>query len=334
MTGSVVGLASSGRPSIRNVTVGVINFNRSALTLQTLARVLGQEGASDCKIVVVDNGSSDLDSAQLALGVDQSVQLLRLPTNRGYAAACNAVAQIAVDCGSQFVWFLNNDVDMGPSVLSTLRATLDADPSAVAVAPVTVDAPDGRTVLGAGSSITLWRGRIVHLYAGRTVESLPRGPYEVDAIEGAGPLIRTSALRDFGPWDEGFFMYWEDAEWSVRVRRSGGRLLVAPDALLQHHVSASSTPFARQESMMRNRVRFMRIVAPGWAQPLFLVYFSCLWLPAYYLTRLGPTFGFRRAAGIAVRSLTWNLRDAARRRRWRLRRSDQQIPTLDPRSSS
>jgi GT2 family glycosyltransferase len=312
----------------------VINFNRSTLTLRTLAQVLDQAGASDCKIVVVDNGSSDLEAAQLATGMDQGVQLLRFPTNRGYAAACNAVAQIAVECDSRFVWFLNNDVDMGPSVLSTLRATLDANPSAMAVAPVTVDARDGRTVLGAGASVTLWRGRIVHLYAGGTVDSLPRGPYEVDAIEGAGPLIRSAVLRDVGPWDEGFFMYWEDAEWSVRARRSGGRLLVAPDALLRHQVSASSTPIARQESMMRNRVRFMRIVAPGWAQPLFLAYFSCLWLPAFYLTRLAPRFGFRRAGGVAVRSLTWNLRDAFRRRRWRLRRCDQQIPTLDPRTAN
>ena len=81
---------------------------------------------------------------------------------------------------------------------------------------------------------------------------------------------------------------------------------------------------------MRNRIRFMRIVAPGWAQPLFMVYFACLWLPAFYLTRLAPAFGLRRGGGVAVRSLTWNFRDAIRRRRWRLRRSDQQIPTLGP----
>jgi GT2 family glycosyltransferase len=330
MIRSVVGQGSAAGTSDPVVTIGIINFNRAALTLQTLAQILAQEGIAERKVVVVDNGSSDLDGARLTAGIGDHVRLVRLPTNRGYAAACNAIAKVAIEYGSQFVWFLNNDVEMDPTVLTTLLAALDADRSAIAVAPVTVDAEDGTTVLGAGGSITLWRGRIVHRYASQSVESLPLSPYAVEVIEGAGPLIRTSSLRDVGAWDEGFFMYWEDVEWSVRARRSGGRLLVAPGARLRHQVSASSTPVATQEAMLRNRVRFMRIAAPPWAQPIFLVYFSCLWLPAFYVTRLVPRFGLRAGARVALTSLSWNLRDAVRRRRWRLRRSDQQIPNLSP----
>jgi GT2 family glycosyltransferase len=257
--------------------------------------------------------------------------MVQLPTNRGYAAACNAVAAIAIELETPFVWFLNNDVDMGPAVSKRLVAGLEADPSAAAIAPVTVDSGNGTTVLGGGAAVKTWLGKVTHLYVGCPIDSLPPTPYAVDAIEGAGPLVRVSALRDIGSWDEGFFMYWEDTEWSVRARRANRRLLVTPGATLRHAVSASSTPAARQRLMLRNRVRFVRIVAPMWAQPIFICYYSFLWLPAFFVMRLVPQFGFRQGGGIAIQSLAWNIKDAARRRRWKLRSSDQEMPALsDP----
>jgi GT2 family glycosyltransferase len=319
-----LGVLESG-PS---VTVGIVNFEGASLTLRALEQVLAQKGAPAFDVVIVDNGSSDQDFARLASGVGSDTRLVRLATNRGYAAACNAVARIAFEQRSTFVWFLNNDVDMADDLLARLSGHLGTDRSIGAVAPVTVDARDGQTVLGAGASITPWRGKLAHRYQGRPVGELPRDAYEVEAIEGAGPLIRTSALGHVGGWDEGFFMYWEDAEWSVRARRSGLRLIVAPDAFLRHSVSASSASNERQGLMIRNRLRFVRIAGAGWVQPLFLVYLTAIWLPAYYVTRLAPRYGIGQAARIAIQGVAWNVRDALRRRRWRLRRSDQDIPSL------
>jgi hypothetical protein len=83
--------------------------------------------------------------------------------------------------------------------------------------------------------------------------------------------------------------------------------------------------------MLRNRVRFVRIVAPTWVQPIFICYYSFLWLPAFFVMRLVPQFGFWQGGRIAVQSLMWNIKDAARRRRWRLRLSDQETPAFtDP----
>ncbi len=59
--------------------------------------------------------------SNLKLGVGEDVHLVRLPINRGYAAACNAIAQVAVEIGSEFVWFLNNDVEVDPSVSGDAR---------------------------------------------------------------------------------------------------------------------------------------------------------------------------------------------------------------------
>ena len=313
---------------VPNVTVGIVNFEGASLTLRALERVLAQKGAPAFEVVVVDNGSSDEDFARLASGVGPDARLVRLPTNRGYAAACNAVGRIGLEHRSTFVWFLNNDVEMSDDLLARLCTRLGTDRSIAAVAPVTVDARDGQTVLGAGASITIWRGKLAHRYQGRPVSELPNHAYEVEAIEGAGPLIRASALSDVGGWDEGFFMYWEDAEWSARARRSGLRLLVAPDAFLRHSVSASSAAADRQGLMIRNRLRFVRIAGAGWVQPVFLAYLTALWLPAYYVTRLVPRYGLVQAARIGFLGVAWNIRDAFHRRRWRLRPSDQDIPRL------
>lgn len=310
------------------VVAGIVNFKGVERTLVALASVLGQTAPASIDVIVVDSGSSPADIALLTAGTHDRAELLMLPENRGYAAACNAVATVAVDRNADFVWFLNNDLTMEGDVLAALLRVIERDPAIAAVAPVTVDAVSRDVVHGAGASVAWWRGRLVHKLAGRPISELPAHPYDVEVIEGASPLIRVESLLAVGAWDESFFMYWEDAEWSVRARRSGARLQVVPSSLVGHAVGASLPVPDRLEFMLRNRVRFMRITAPNRVQGVFILYFALLWLPSFALARLWPRYGPRRTIEIVRRSLGWNITDAIKRRRWRLQPADQVIPSL------
>lgn len=314
------------------VLAAVVNFERAELTARLVTALLSHRSNSSLDVLVVDNGSGPEELRRLRAIVDPAATLLSLPANRGYGAGCNAAVAAAISASADLVWLLNNDLDLEEGVLDALVSALETTIWAAA-APVTVDAETGTTVLGAGADLWMARGRLRHRWVGRSRSDLPTDPFEVAALEGACPLIRLDALSVIGGWDEGFFMYWEDAEWSMRARRDGYALRVVPTVAMRHRVGASSDDAFRMRLMLRNRIRFVRVAGSPMENLVFVGYFGLLWLPAYTVARLIPRFGLRRGVGLAVRSVAWNVGDARRRGRWRLGRLDQEIPALDGRPS-
>ena len=128
--------------------------------------------------------------------------------------------------------------------------------------------------------------------------------------------------------DESYFMYGEDVDWSIRARQQGFALEIVPAARARHGGARSSPPQAQVRFILRNRVRMMRARAGLATQAAFMAYFVLGKLPAYTLARLVPRFGLRAGLELAISVLSWNVRDALRRRRWRLRANDQVIPRI------
>lgn len=64
-------------------------------------------------------------------------------------------------------------------------------------------------------------------------------PVAVDQLPGGAVLLRVDALREIGPWDPGFFLWFEDVDWSYRARRAGYSLFVLPTARMSHVGGAS-----------------------------------------------------------------------------------------------
>ncbi|HTF65109.1 MAG TPA: glycosyltransferase family 2 protein, partial [Edaphobacter sp.] len=60
------------------------------------------------------------------------------------------------------------------------------------------------------------------------------------SLYGASMLISRPALEDAGLLDEGFFHYWEETEFCLRLRKKGWRLAAAPDSRVLHKVGAST----------------------------------------------------------------------------------------------
>src|SRR6185503_3586861 len=105
----------------------VVNYNGREHLARCLASVLRQQPPPS-EVVVIDNASRDGSVDALPPGV----RLVRLASNRGFAAACNAgLAQTA----APFVLTLNPDVELLPGCLAAAADALDADPALGSVAP-------------------------------------------------------------------------------------------------------------------------------------------------------------------------------------------------------
>lgn len=193
---------------------------------------LRADSRHDLSLVAVDNASSDRTVELLrARGVEPIVT----PTNLGYGAAHNlAFERLPPD--ADFVLLLNPDVVLGASVLDRLLEVA-GDPTSGAVVPWLerdrVKRPCARPDYGLLDALFGsfgWR----RLRSRRFLRSLRpdrtedlRGAY----AEGSCMLLRRDALFSAGPFDPRFFVFFDDVDLDMRLRRAGLRSRIAGDAV-------------------------------------------------------------------------------------------------------
>jgi N-acetylglucosaminyl-diphospho-decaprenol L-rhamnosyltransferase len=205
------------------------------------------------RVVVVDNASSD-GTAQLARRHGATV--VERPTNAGLAVAVNAGARLVN--GDAFA-VLNPDVRLAsPDVVPRLRAHF-ADPSVGLVAPA-LELPSGALQDSARevpSPLDLWRRRV----RGAPLDAIQSDRVRtVPWVVAAFMIIRRDAFEEVGGFDERYFLYFEDVDIAVRLRRRAGyRVVYDPTARALHaHAAASRGSLmgwaARQH--MRSACRF------------------------------------------------------------------------------
>lgn len=307
------------------VLAAVVNYKRADLTLATVESLQALGTNVPMRIVVIDSASGASDLEALRAGLTADAEVVALELNRGYGAACNAAIRRACDDGIPYVWLLNNDIAIEVGCLAELVAALDRTADLAAVAPTVVEFDHPDLILSSGVDVSMWRGRTRHRRWGRSTAELPSGVEFVQALEASALLVRTAAAAAVGGFDESFFMYWEDLEWSLRVRRQGWRLASVAPARIRHRLSQSSTPLNRLEYMIRNRIRAVRLCGSGAEQVAFMTYMTLGWLPAYALTRMLFRNGPTATARTILRPLVWNVRDSMTRGHWRLTSADQEI---------
>jgi GT2 family glycosyltransferase len=215
-----------------NVCIALLNWNGWQDTVGCLASLQKIDFKEYC-IVVIDNGSTD-DSVLRIREQFSKIEIIQLQQNLGFAGGCNVGIRHAFALGVQYVWLLNNDTRVSPGALRDMVKMAETDPSIGAVGSVIYNMsgpPHGIQAWG-GGRVNLWFGRSSHY-----TEEIPGD--KLDYLTGASMLLRREALEDIGLLDEGFFMYWEDADLCFRLKRAGWKLAVARESQIWHKESAS-----------------------------------------------------------------------------------------------
>jgi len=226
---------------VRTVTVVVLGWNGLALTRATLDSLRRCSVPEDWRlhVMLVDNASSDGSPAAIADEFPE-VELVALPENRRFAGGNNVGIARALEDGSDAVMLLNNDVQADPGLIEKLLAALAERPGAGAAAPLIYHAAPTDLIWYAGGRCEVDLAHTAH----RGIRERDHGQYraveETGYLTGCCLLATAEAWRKVGLLDEGYFIYAEDADWSLRARRAGYRLLFVPTARLWHEVSASS----------------------------------------------------------------------------------------------
>lgn len=216
------------------VAVVILNWNGKDFLERFLPSVVAHSGSA--QVIVADNASTDNSVAFLEKNYPD-VQVLRLPSNGGYARGYNdALAQVKAD----YYVLLNSDVEVTPGWIEPVIDLMEKDPSVAACQPKLLSWSQRTTFEYAGAAggfidkygFAFCRGRIFSSFEEDT------GQYndvkEIFWATGACLFIRAELYHQAGGLDPDFFAHMEEIDLCWRIKNMGYKVMYCPFSAVYH----------------------------------------------------------------------------------------------------
>jgi hypothetical protein len=240
--------ANGDRIQLKRIDIIIVNYNSTHYLLKCLDSIhhhLKKEIKAD--IHVIDNASAE--NADIVKKVFPGVMVHKNRTNVGFARAVN---QCMAETVAPYILILNPDTIVGEGFFDSMLGFMSENPHVAVAGPRIMEA--NGMVQGSARAfptpLTALFGRntmFSRLFPDNPVTARNvltgcgdmKNPRPVDWVSGACMLVRRRAVCEVGMFDDGFFMYWEDADWCKRMSMKGWRIVYFPEAVIVHHVGGS-----------------------------------------------------------------------------------------------
>lgn len=261
----------------------ILNYNGGPDTLECLDSLEGDAVELAGAVTVIDNGSTD-DSVKLIEQSFPGVVIVRNPTNLGYAEGFNGILCQLIQKDLESILLLNNDTILRKGAYRRLLMTLREDKSIGALGPAILDFDSDR-IQSVGATILWKQGRPVLRHRGCNYDEISLAPVDVDYVSGSAIILRPKAIVKSGTFPAHFFMYGEDSDLCLRVRRSGYRVVCDPRAVVEHKEGAtvSRNPGLKGRYMTRNRFLLMKRHGSTSSFVSFALWLIAVELPVMFL---------------------------------------------------
>ena len=227
----------------------IVNWNAGQQLRDCLESIVSarRDGFSLGQVVVVDNASSDgslegLDSLPLPLDI------IRNPINRGFGAACNQGAAL---CDGDYLLFLNPDIRLFPDSLTrTIQVMERAENQDIGICGIQMVDETGQVARSCARFPDTVMFFVKMTGFDRLFPLVFRSHFmfewdhldsrKVDQVMGAFFLVRRKMFGELGGFDEQFFVYFEEVDFSFRARQAGWGSYYLADAQAYHKGGGTS----------------------------------------------------------------------------------------------
>lgn len=264
---------------MRQVWISLLHYKNQQNTLECLLSIQQlKKDNLEIHVVLINNNSRETLNIDRSQFKNVSINLLSNNENLGFAGGHNIGVSYALNQNADSVLIVNNDTLFDVDVVQELVKTLEFDSAIGIVVPKIYFAPGcefhkdrykksdlGRVIWYAGGVMD-WKNVIGHH---RRVDEVDNGQLdkiqETDFATGACMLVKAEVFKKIGMFDERYFLYYEDNDFSIRSKKTGFKIMYVPDAVMWHKnagsAGGSGSPL-QDYYITRNRLLFGLRYAP------------------------------------------------------------------------
>jgi len=218
-----------------------VNFNSGNQLYNGVESVLKIKAVSG--VIVVDNASHD-NSISLLKKIKQQSKITIIKNNKniGFNKAVNLAIKNAISKKADMVMPLDFDLDFSKDFISRLLK-IDGD----MVAPVLKFKMDEKWLYDYGGRVNWKNGSSNHLIKDHIDKTIGPSVASMDEtkknwfnfISGGCTIIKISTIKKIGFLDEDYFVYWGDAEFSIRATQAGLKVVMDGSTIVHHKIEIS-----------------------------------------------------------------------------------------------
>lgn len=232
-----------------SVAIILVNWNGFSFTKACLESLKNID-FPDHKIIVVDNDSHKPEG-QWLFNEYPEIILIENTQNLGFTGGNNVGIKKALEMGFSHTLLLNNDTEVEPDFLSKMVSTLQQHPKAGIIQPVICFLEEKQKIWSAGGK---WKSRLGSAITIGDRNQIQGFEFQenLDWATGCAMLVSRDAILQSGLLNDQYFAYFEDVEWSLRIRYQGFSIHLSPEAKIYHEAGASSKKKGSEGTLSAN----------------------------------------------------------------------------------
>jgi GT2 family glycosyltransferase len=235
-----------------SIAVIVVNWNSYKFTFECISS-LKKCNYSNFKIILVDNGSKDFSIEQLRKDF-KGLDIIKNKSNLGFTGGNNIAISKALKENFDYVMLLNNDTKVNSDFLSFLVERLENENNLGAIQPLILQMDDKNKVWNAGGEFIKLFGLPKVIDKGKNIKSINPNKHYTEWISGCCIMLKSKVINEVGLLDNSFFAYFEDVDWSLRIKNDGYLLGIDNRSIIYHYESGSSKTSSKSREGFLNPV--------------------------------------------------------------------------------
>jgi GT2 family glycosyltransferase len=237
-----------------SVAILIINWKKYDLTFQCINSVL-KSSFDNFKIILIDN-----EFQKNKLNIYSSTKRIKIILNKkneGFAKANNQGINYALKNKYDYILLLNNDTRISKNMIENLIIHSQSNNLSI-IQPLILNSK-GDKVWNAGGEVNKFFGIFKTKFKERNFKSNLKFNLETDWFTGCCCLFKAQIFRTEGTFDENFFAYYEDVDYSLRLKKKGYKIGLLTNTYLIHHASMSSKSEKSMQGKLNPYIHYLSI---------------------------------------------------------------------------
>lgn len=225
----------------QEVIIITLNYNQSDMTIECLNSILNAD-FENYKILLIDNGSRNEEFMKLDYFSENSKVILeRISKNCGYVGGINFGMKVGLKYDPKYFLIMNNDTIIANNAISELVKTADKYEQNAIVSGKIYHFDQPNVIQHTGSNF-IDKRYLKETYPGKDEKDIGQCDKEEerDMLDDIFWLLPVEVYNQIGGYSNHFFLYAEQADYALRAKMVGVKLIYTPKAKLWHKASTTT----------------------------------------------------------------------------------------------